>query len=111
MNSALIDAGALALSKDRSTGAPGLPEDIGFGLVMDEHCTHRIDAVRVGHVYQEHGMLVADGAFPFDALPVGARVRVLPNHVCMTAAMHDAYRVVDGNDDLVVATWRRVNGW
>jgi D-serine deaminase-like pyridoxal phosphate-dependent protein len=35
INSALIDAGALALSKDRSTGAPGLREDIGFGLVMD----------------------------------------------------------------------------
>jgi len=35
MNCALIDAGGLALSKDRSTGAPGLPEDIGFGMVMD----------------------------------------------------------------------------
>jgi D-serine deaminase-like pyridoxal phosphate-dependent protein len=42
---------------------------------------------------------------------VGARVRVLPNHVCMTAAMHDVYQVVDGNDDRVVDTWPRVNGW
>lgn len=111
MNSALIDAGALALSKDRSTGAPGLPEDIGFGLVMDVSGTRRIDRVTVGHVYQEHGMLVSDGPFPFDELPVGTRVRVLPNHACMTAAMYDAYHVVDGHGDRLVATWPRVNGW
>jgi D-serine deaminase-like pyridoxal phosphate-dependent protein len=111
INSALIDAGALALSKDRSTGAPGLPEDIGFGLVMDVHGERRIDHVTVGHVYQEHGMLVSDGPFPFDRLPVGARVRVLPNHACMTAAMYDAYHVVDGHGDRLVDTWSRINGW
>ena len=111
MNSALIDAGALALSKDRSTGAPGLPEDIGFGLVMDVHGERRIDHVTVGHVYQEHGMLVSDGPFPFDQLPVGTRVRVLPNHACMTAAMYDAYHVVDGHGDRLVDTWSRINGW
>lgn len=111
MNSALIDAGALALSKDRSTGAPGLPEDIGFGLVMDVSGVRRIDHVTVGHVYQEHGMLVSDRPFPFAALPVGTRVRVLPNHACMTAAMYEAYHVVDGHGDGVVDTWVRINGW
>jgi len=111
MNSALIDAGALALSKDRSTGAPGLPEDIGFGLVMDVSGSSRIGRVTVGHVYQEHGMLVSEGPFPFDELPVGTRVRVLPNHACMTAAMYDAYHVVDGHGDQLVATWPRINGW
>ncbi|MES2843581.1 MAG: alanine racemase [Pseudomonadota bacterium] len=109
LNAALIDAGSLALSKDRSTAAPGLPEDAGFGLIMDETCTRRIDGVKVGTVYQEHGMLTADGPFPFTALPIGSRVRVLPNHACMTAAMYDAYRVVDG--DHVTDLWPRVNGW
>ncbi|MBN9307949.1 alanine racemase [Devosia sp.] len=111
MNSALVDAGALALSKDRSTGAPGLAEDIGFGLVMDVNATRRIDGVTVGHVYQEHGMLVSDGPCPFDQLPVGTRVRILPNHACMTAAMHEAYHVVDGSGTDPVATWPRINGW
>lgn len=112
LNAALIDAGGLALSKDRSTGAPGLPEDVGFGMVMDETCARRIGRVRVGHVYQEHGMLVSDGPFPFDQLPVGARVRVLPNHVCMTAAMYDGYRVLDLADPQRVSDhWPRVNGW
>lgn len=112
LNAALIDAGGLALSKDRSTGAPGLPEDVGFGMIMDESCTRRIGQVRVGHVYQEHGMLVCDGPFPFDRLPVGTRVRVLPNHVCMTAAMYDGYRVLDAADPRRVSDyWPRVNGW
>lgn len=111
INSALIDAGALALSKDRSTGAPGLPEDVGFGLVTDVTGTHRIDGVTVGHVYQEHGMLVSSGPFPFDKLPIGSRVRVLPNHACMTAAMYDGYNVVNGLDDSNIVIWPRVNGW
>ncbi len=78
---------------------------------MDVSASRRIDGVTVGHVYQEHGMLVSDGPFPFAELPVGARVRVLPNHACMTAAMYDAYHVVDGHTDTLVATWPRVNGW
>lgn len=109
MNCALIDAGALALSKDRSTGAAGLPEDVGFGMIMDETCSRRIGGVRVGHVYQEHGMLASVGPFPYDDLPIGARIRVLPNHVCMTAAMYDAYNVVQNNR--VIDTWSRINGW
>jgi len=110
LDCALIDAGALALSKDRSTAADGLAEDIGFGLVTDASGRERIDGMRVDRVYQEHGVVVCNGAFPFDRLPVGARVRVFPNHVCLTAAMYDAYDVVDGGDQ-VVAKWPRVNGW
>jgi D-serine deaminase-like pyridoxal phosphate-dependent protein len=111
MNGALIDAGALALSKDRSTGADGLAFDAGFGLVADALGTAPIKGLRVGRVYQEHGLLEADGPFPFDLLPVGSRVRVLPNHACMTAAMYDAYLVVDGPTDAVVDLWPRINGW
>lgn len=111
LNAALIDAGALALSKDRSTGAPGLPEDAGFGLLTDVMGRARIAGVKVGHVYQEHGMLVSDGPFPFDRLPVGARVRVLPNHVCMTSAMYDGYHVIEGVSEQVIDLWPRINGW
>lgn len=107
---ALIDAGALALSKDRSTAAEGLPEDVGFGLVMDARGQERIGDVHVRRVFQEHGLLGSHGPFPFDRLPVGSRVRVLPNHACLTAAMYDRYHVVDGGDE-VVAEWPRINGW
>ena len=111
LNGALIDAGGLALSKDRSTGAEGLPEDAGFGLLADVFGRARIPGLRVGKLYQEHGLLEADGAFPFDLLPVGSRVRVLSNHACMTAAMYDAYRIVNGHTDQVTDLWPRINGW
>jgi D-serine deaminase-like pyridoxal phosphate-dependent protein len=79
---------------------------------MDESCTRRIGDMIVGHVYQEHGMLTCSGPFPFDALPVGARVRVLPNHACMTAAMYEGYRVLDpAAPGRIADFWPRVNGW
>jgi D-serine deaminase-like pyridoxal phosphate-dependent protein len=37
-------------------------------------------------------------------------VRILPNHVCMTAAPYERYNVVDGGDE-VVAVWHKARGW
>ena len=54
-------------------------------------------------------MIEFDPAHPVD-LPIGGRLRIAPNHTCMTAAAHDRYYVVDGGDE-VVAVWPRVNGW
>ncbi|MCH9019206.1 MAG: alanine racemase [Proteobacteria bacterium] len=105
----LIDAGSLALSQDRSTQSQ--PEDAGYGLVFDVSGRRRIADLRVARVNQEHGFVeAAGGAVPFDELPIGARVRVMPNHACMTAAAYDRYDVVDGGDE-VVAVWDRVNRW
>lgn len=109
----LIDAGALALSKDRSTA--GMPLDAGFGLITPVAGGAPIAGLTVDRVFQEHGVIrSADGPPPYDRLPIGSRVRVLPNHVCMTAAMYDRYHVVDaaGDDPLAVGdVWDRTNGW
>ena len=43
-------------------------------------------------------------------LPIGTKLRVAPNHTCMTVAAHDRYFVTDGGAD-VVGVWPRVNGW
>jgi D-serine deaminase-like pyridoxal phosphate-dependent protein len=107
----LIDAGGLALSKDRSTA--GQAEDVGYGLVYDAAGERRLDGLRVADVHQEHGLIkaVADGAsIPFDALPIGTRLRIMPNHACMTAAAYDRYHVVDGGDE-IIAEWPRCGGW
>ncbi len=91
----LVDAGALALSQDGS-----LP---GFGRVAGR-------ALAVAKVNQEHGFVEPlAGAAAVD-LPVGSRLRLLPNHACMTAGMYDRYHVVDGGDE-VVAVWERCRGW
>jgi D-serine deaminase-like pyridoxal phosphate-dependent protein len=103
----LIDAGGLALSKDRSTEAA--PHDFGFGLVLDLDGRRTYGDTIVRRAYQEHGVIELDPARPID-LPVGGKLRIAPNHTCMTAAAHDRYHVVDGDAE-VVALWPRVNGW
>jgi len=104
----LVDAGGLALSKDRSTEAG--PVDYGFGLLLAADGTRPYGHATVANAYQEHGVVALDPAQPFPPLAIGDRVRIAPNHACMTAAAHDRYHVVDGGDE-VVAVWERVNGW
>jgi D-serine deaminase-like pyridoxal phosphate-dependent protein len=105
----LLDAGALALSKDRSTDRA--PRDYGFGLVLDRAGRRAFGEAIVTRVHQEHGEARGAGEQRSLArLPVGARVRVAPNHACLTAAAHDRYHVVDGGER-VLAVWERVNGW
>lgn len=104
----VVDAGGLALSKDRSTSAG--PVDYGFGLVLDEVGQPSHGHATILHAYQEHGVVACDPALPMPRLRVGDRVRIAPNHTCMTAAAHDRYHVTDGSD-AVVAVWHRVNGW
>ena len=103
----LVDAGGLALSKDRSTES--VPRDYAYGLALDRLGQRSYGNAVVRRAYQEHGVIEMDPARPFD-LPIGGLLRIAPNHTCMTAAAHDRYFVVDGGDD-VVAIWTRVNGW
>ncbi|MBU6500019.1 MAG: alanine racemase, partial [Rhodospirillales bacterium] len=83
----LVDAGGIALSKDRSTQAG--PRDWGFGQVRDLAGAASLGDAVVRAAYQEHGVVQLDPAHPAPDLPIGARLRIAPNHVCMTAAAHD----------------------
>ena len=97
---AIIDAGALALSKDVSP--EHLDPKFGFGIVCDVSL-HPLDAKLVS-LSQEHGKLKM-AAPP----PVGTLIRIIPNHSCLTAAMYDRYHVIEG--DAIVDEWRPVRGW
>jgi len=99
----LLDAGGLAMSKDRSTAAA--PVDYGFGLMLDLDGAASFGQAILTRTHQEHGEVS-----PAPNLAIGARVRVAPNHTCMTAAAHPCYHVVDGGRE-VIAVWDRVNGW
>jgi len=105
----LIDAGFLALSRDRGTS--DLPVDWGYGAVADPVTGEVLEDVTVSSTNQEHGIITARSReIDFGRFPVGSRVRILPNHACATGAAHDHYFVTDGSDR-VVAKWHRVNGW
>jgi D-serine deaminase-like pyridoxal phosphate-dependent protein len=107
-NRIVIDAGAMALSKDRSTASA--PRDYGFGLVLDAAGRQSLGDATVERANQEHGIVASSARLPFERLPVGSLLRVAPNHVCMTAAAYDRYHVVDGGD-AVLDVWERINGW
>ena len=104
----LIDAGFLALSRDRGTA--DFPVDWGYGAVCDV-AGNLIEGVRVDSTNQEHGIITArDGQLDWSRLPIGGRVRILPNHACATAAAYDRYFVTDGGER-VADVWERVNCW
>jgi D-serine deaminase-like pyridoxal phosphate-dependent protein len=105
----VIDAGGLALSKDRSTRSIS-GRDRGYGLVADIHGRPIFGDLHVVGVHQEHGDIRDVTDAQFAALPLGSRVRIFPNHACMTAAMYEAYLVVDDGID-IVGRWPRTNGW
>ena len=107
-NQMLIDAGALALSKDIS--AQEFKPQVGFGTIVDAPARD----MAVIACSQEHGFVGADEPIPFGNLPIGSRVRILPNHACITAAAYDRYYVVDSELDgarSVVDVYDRINGW
>ena len=105
--SIVLDSGALALSKD--IGANTFAPDVKYGYVCDADSVEPYEGLSVATVYQEHGIVPVSDESWFDKLPVGAQVRVLPNHTCMTCAAYDGYDVV--RDGEIVENWPRVNGW
>jgi D-serine deaminase-like pyridoxal phosphate-dependent protein len=105
----LIDAGGLALSKDVSAGE--FFDDVGYGLVCPLGARRPIAGLYVAEVHQEHGLIAAAAGQPdYEAFPVGRKLRILPNHACMTAAAYEGYHVVAGGEE-IVDRWPRVNGW
>lgn len=108
-NQLLIDAGALALSKDINTRSLPPAQHTGFGAVASLDGV-RLPGLTVAGVSQEHGQITGPAPIDFEKFPVGTRLRILPNHSCLTAAAYDRYHVLDGGHE-VVATWTRTNGW
>ena len=105
----LVDAGWMALSRDRGTAAQ--PLDQGYGLVCDAQ-GDPLDGFIVVAANQEHGTIAhrsGDPARRLD-LPVGAVLRILPNHACATAAQFDRYHVLDAQG-AIATHWPRFGGW
>ena len=106
----LTDGGWMATSRDRGTARQAV--DQGYGLVADLDGVLFKDLVMTD-ASQEHGILsVRPGsgkALP--ELPIGTRVRILPNHACATAAQYDVYHVTESGSPVLRAMWPRVRGW
>ncbi len=106
----LVDAGWMAMSRDRGTASQAV--DQGYGLACDADGRPYPGLIMTA-ANQEHGILSlrpgSTAALP--KLPVGAQVRILPNHACATAAQHGQYHVIESDPSAPKTTWIRCSGW
>src|SRR5262245_4813366 len=106
---AIVDAGWMAMSRDRGTQKQR--RDFGYGQVCTDD-GEPIAGYILGSANQEHGILCrAEGVDKEIAarFPIGTRLRILPNHACATGAQHPEYRAVVPSGE--VETWPRFYGW
>lgn len=106
----LIDAGWMAMSRDRGTANQTI--DQGYGIVCDVNGVPIADLIVIS-ANQEHGIIAlrTGSDQTFEKLPIGTRLRILPNHACATAAQHDKYHVITNESVCVSAIWDRFSGW
>jgi D-serine deaminase-like pyridoxal phosphate-dependent protein len=100
-NQILIDAGALALSKD--PGAVHVDQDVVYGAVPGN------PGLKLFSISQEHGLITSQKPIAFKDFPVGSLLQIIPNHSCLTAALFPEYQVVE--EDRVIDQWRPMRGW
>lgn len=106
----LIDAGWMALSRDRGTADQRV--DYGYGLVADQAGDALGPEVTVRATNQEHGILARVDGAPLDPaeFPIGRRLRILPNHACATAGQFERMWLLSANGDSVEKL-ERCRGW
>jgi D-serine deaminase-like pyridoxal phosphate-dependent protein len=106
----LVDAGWMALSRDRGTARQLV--DQGYGLACDVLGRPYKDLLMT-EASQEQGILAIRGGSTatLPALPVGTLIRILPNHACATSSQHRHYNVVQGDSNHVLAEWKIFRGW
>lgn len=105
-NELVVNAGALALSKD--PGPVHVDPSCGYGVPVTADEQRLLPALEVKTLSQEHGVISSEGPLDERWRP-GELLRILPNHSCLTAACFDRFHVVRGTE--VVDEWRPARGW
>ena len=96
----VVDAGALALSKD--TGPAHLGGDPAMGAVKGH------PELVLASLSQEHGIIRGTPEALQGRFAVGERLEIIPNHSCLTVAHFDEYRVMRGGRE--VDRWKIERG-
>jgi D-serine deaminase-like pyridoxal phosphate-dependent protein len=98
----IVDAGALALSKDPGPSHVGPP---AMGAVRGS------PQLTVATLSQEHGLIRAESPAALDGrFEVGTQLEIVPNHSCLTVAHFDEYHVIRGDGERIVDRWRIERG-
>ncbi|WP_231704092.1 alanine racemase [Cochlodiniinecator piscidefendens] len=104
----LIDAGWMALSRDRGTADQRI--DQGYGVACDANGAIYPELI-VSTTNQEHGIITAREGATVPDVPIGTQLRILPNHSCATAAQHTHYNVIPSDAEAPLLIWHRFGGW
>ena len=110
----LVDAGWMAMSRDRGTQKQDI--DYGYGQVCDADGV-LIEGLTMTSANQEHGILSQsvthsgrqDSENLTQRFPVGTLLRILPNHACATGAQFPDYQAL--GEQGLMKTWPRFYGW
>ncbi|MES1980213.1 MAG: DSD1 family PLP-dependent enzyme [Pseudomonadota bacterium] len=112
---AIVDAGWMAMSRDRGTQKQS--RDYGYGQVCNTD-GQPLDGYQLTGANQEHGILSSTSDEPEQDIttrfPIGTQLRILPNHACATGAQFPEYHTVaatPGGEPEAGATWQRFYGW
>ncbi len=113
---ALISAGCLALAREPCKDYPGWGVLSPWNMSKD-YTARKGNRIIVSRISQEHGILAYEndgGLYRQLPLRYGQKVRIWPNHACITLAMFDWYAIIDSEKetpDKVVDIWERWRGW
>jgi D-serine deaminase-like pyridoxal phosphate-dependent protein len=92
----ILDCGSKALAADHMSA-----RSRGYGLV------HGHPELVIDRLFEEHAILSSSEA---SDIPIGARLRVIPNHSCATANLHTNMLILE--KDVVVDVWSvDARGW
>ncbi len=81
----VVDAGSKTLSSDRCGPAP----ESGYGVVVE------FDDARIVRLSEEHGEIELSNS---TAPPVGERVTIIPNHICVCVNLQNSFWLYDDNE-------------
>ncbi len=95
----IIDAGSKVLSSD--TGAHGSKLLDGYGIAYPvEKFLKEESKMKITSLSEEHGFVARSN---FD-LPIGARIRIIPNHSCSVANLTDS--LVIHSNNIIKDVWK-----
>ncbi len=89
----ITDAGSKTLTSDQ--GAHGIATKPGFGVGYPaENYDEQANPLTVAKLSEEHGFISREG----QDLPLGSKIRIIPNHSCPVANLAHNYVVINDSD-------------
>ncbi|KAL9658752.1 hypothetical protein ABK040_005907 [Willaertia magna] len=105
LNQFTIDAGALSLSKDIGV-SDNNNNEFSYGYIMED------DKLKITGLTQEIGIVSSSQPIDFEKFNIGKRIRIIPNHSCLSAALFEEYQIINNSkENTIIDQWKPNRGW